>query len=83
MRFSYNARGSLTETENHLIAAKDLGYLPLGLYQQARSMGCELQRLINGYIDYLKRHKPGKDEPGHNIIVPEPRIRDQEPYPDS
>jgi four helix bundle protein len=69
VRFCYNARGSLSETENHLIAAKDLGYIPVPLYQQGRDMAAETQRLLNGFIEYLKREKPGKDEPGIDINV--------------
>lgn len=69
VRFCYNARGSLSETENHLIVAKDLGHITAQLYQQGRDMAGETQRLLNGYIEYLKREKPGKDEPGHDINV--------------
>ncbi len=68
-RFCYNSRGSLSETENHLIAARDLEYIPVDLYQRGREMSGEVQRLLNGYIDYLKREKPGKDEPGHDITA--------------
>jgi hypothetical protein len=32
-------------------------------------LACEAQRLLNGYIDYLKREKPGKDDPGIDINV--------------
>jgi four helix bundle protein len=69
VRFCYNARGSLSETENHLIDAKDLGYISQQLYQQGRDMAGETHRLLNGYIDYLKREKPGKDEPGLDINI--------------
>lgn len=69
VRFCYNARGSLNETENHLIAAKDLEYIPTQVYQQGRELATEVQRLLNGYIHYLKRQKPGKEEPGHDINV--------------
>ena len=69
VRFCYNARGSLTETENHLVDAKDLGYVTLQSYQQGRDLAGETQRLLNGYISYLKREKPGNDEPGHDINI--------------
>ena len=69
MRFCYNARGSLSETEHHLIDAKDLNYISHELYRRGRECAAETQRLLNGYIDYLKREKPGKDEPGHEINV--------------
>ena len=69
VRFCYNARGSLSETEHHLIDAKDLNYISHELYRRGRECAAETQRLLNGYIDYLKREKPGKDEPGHEINV--------------
>ena len=74
VRFCYNARGSLAETENHLIAARDLKHITPNVYRQARDMADETYRLLNGYIDYLKRERPGKDEPGHDIIVDTPSI---------
>ncbi len=69
VRFCYNARGSLTETENHLIDARHLEYILPQIYQKGRDLASEAQRLLNGYIDYLKREKPGKDEPGIDISV--------------
>ncbi len=69
MRFCYNARGSLSETENHLCAAHELGYISEETYRQGRDLSSEVQRLLNGYIDYLKREQPGKHEPGHDINV--------------
>ena len=69
VRFCYNARGSLSETEHHLIDAKDLNYISPALYQRGRECAAETHRLLNGYIDYLKREKPGKDEPGYDINV--------------
>ena len=67
VRFCYNARGSLAETDNHLIAARHLEYVCPHIYQKGRDLAGEAQRLLNGYIDYLKREKPGKDEPGIDI----------------
>jgi four helix bundle protein len=67
IRFMYIARGSLSETEKHLIDAKDLAYISESTYLQGRELAGEVHRLMNGYIDYLKRQQPGKDEPGHEI----------------
>lgn len=67
VRFCYNARGSLTE--NHLIDARDLDYISNELCKQGRDLVSDSQRLLNGYIDYLKREKPGKDEPGYDVNV--------------
>jgi len=74
VRFCYNARGSLSETENHLRAARELGYISEQTYRQGRDLASETQRLLNGYIDYLKRETPGKNEPGHDINVDHPRL---------
>ena len=69
VRFCYNARGSLSETENHLRVAHELGYISEQIYRQARELASEAQRLLNGYIDYLKREQPGNNEPGYDINV--------------
>ncbi len=86
LRFCYNARGSLTETENHLIDARHLEYISPQIYQRGRDLAGEAQRLLNGYIDYLKREKPGKDEPGLDINVDRALIHPDDEtssYPDS
>ncbi len=72
IRFCYNARGSLSETENHLRVARELDYISEQLYRNARDLASEIQRLLNGYIDYLKREQPGKNEPGLEINVDYP-----------
>ncbi len=56
VRFCYNARGSLDETLNHLLASRDLEYCPI---------------LLNGYIVWLKAKKIGQNEPGSKLIVHE------------
>jgi four helix bundle protein len=71
VRFCYQARGSLFETINHLIDTRDLEYIPLELYNQARSMADEVSRVLNGYIAYLKRSKQGENEPGAYLRVRE------------
>lgn len=77
VRFCYNARGSLCETENHLIDAKDLEYIPVPVYQHGRDLATEVHRLLNGYINYLKRQQPGKHEPGCDVHVETAQARDQ------
>ncbi len=74
MRFCYNARGSLSETENHLRVARELGYISEQIYRQARDRAGEAQRLLNGYIHYLRREIPGKNEPGHDVNVDHPLL---------
>jgi four helix bundle protein len=76
VRFCYYARGSLEETLSHIVLAHEVGYLPDALYQSVESDGENLNRLINGYIGYLKRNKQGASEPGANHVIRE----DSEPY---
>jgi four helix bundle protein len=71
VRFCYNARGSLDETLSHLIAARDLGYCPVSLYQDLRSQIEEIRRLLNGYITWLKTKKIGENEPGSKLAIHE------------
>lgn len=83
VRFCYNARGSLVETINHLIAARDLNYIPLDTYQKVRNLADEVYRLIHGYIAYLKKSKQCAEEPGVNLVARESfveyEIRPSEP----
>ena len=69
VRFCYIARGSLEESLSHLVHSQKVGYLPEPLYKSLVSDGEELNRLINGYIAYLKKSKHGANEPGANYIV--------------
>jgi four helix bundle protein len=71
VRFCYNARGSLDETLNHLIAARDLGYCPPALYEDLRGQAEEIRRLLNGYISWLKGRKVGENEPGASLTISE------------
>lgn len=71
VRFCYNARGSLDETLNHLISARDLGYCPVPLYQDLRDQVEEIRRLLNGYISWLKTKKVGERELGANVTIHE------------
>jgi len=61
IRFSYIARGSLEETYSHLILAKDLEYISSDKILICIDMYKETARLLNGYIEYLKRSKKGKN----------------------
>jgi four helix bundle protein len=78
VRFCYNARGSLLETIDHLVAARDLGYIDQSLYAEARNLADSNYRLLNGYIAYLKKRKFGADEPGSAISLPEPHDRNSD-----
>lgn len=69
VRFCYIARGSLEETLSHIVYAQKVGYLPETLYQSLALNGENLNRLINGYIGFLKKSKQGANEPGANYAV--------------
>ena len=68
LRFHYAARGSLNETINHLISARDLGYIDDALFRELYDLGRETERTLNGYIGYLRRQKAGSDTYGHKHI---------------
>jgi four helix bundle protein len=76
VRFCYTARGSLEETLSHISLAYDLAYLPEKLYRSLETDGENLNRLLNGYIAYLKRTKIGANEPGQGLTIHE----SAEPY---
>ena len=71
VRFCHIARGSMEETISHLSLAHQLGFLPDDLFKRLTHESDELNRLINGYIAYLKRSKQGADEPGSNLTLAE------------
>jgi len=76
VRFCYNARGSLEETLSHLIFAFEADFIPETLYKELEAEGEEIEKMLNGYISYLKKSKQGADEPGANYAVRE----ETEPY---
>ena len=71
IRFCYIARGSLDETLSHLIFAFEARYIPSSIFQQFELEGDEIDKMLNGYIAYLKRSKQGANEPGANSVVHE------------
>jgi four helix bundle protein len=71
VRFCYIARGSLEETLSHIVYAQKVGYVPEGLYKSFALDGENLNRLINGYIGFLKKSKQGANEPGASYALRE------------
>ena len=55
LRFCVIARGSLSETLNHLIDAYDAELISEDILQNFRIKINEVERLLNGYISYLDR----------------------------
>jgi len=71
VRFCYNARGSLEETLSHLIFCLEAGFIPEPLYKELEGEGEEIEKMLNGYIAFLKKSKQGENEPGANHKVRE------------
>lgn len=57
IRYCINARGSLTESLNHLITAFDCKYISQDQLQNFKEKYNNLLKLINGYIPFLKKQK--------------------------
>ncbi|HEY6503267.1 MAG TPA: four helix bundle protein [Chitinophagaceae bacterium] len=55
LRFSIIARGSLSETLNHLIDALDEKYINEEQLNYYRNKITEVEKLLNGYINYLEK----------------------------
>jgi four helix bundle protein len=62
IHYCIQARGSLTETINHLIDALDEGYISTEILLTLKQKGKEIERLLNGYLVFLrkKRDDPNK-----------------------
>jgi four helix bundle protein len=71
VRFCYNARGSLQETLSHLIFSFEMEFIPAVLYNELEVEGEEIEKMLNGYIGFLKKSKQGANEPGVNYAVRE------------
>ena len=84
VRFCYNARGSLEETLSHLVFAFETGFISEELYKELEREGEEIDKMLNGYIGYLKKSKKGTNEPGANFSTrKETESYDTEPVEDT
>ena len=54
LHFCIQASGSLSETVNHLIDAFDEKYISEGTLNYYKTKAKEIERLLNGYITYLR-----------------------------
>jgi four helix bundle protein len=59
IKFQLQARGSLAELVDDLNVCEDENYLPIDHVMALRDRAKEVQRLINGYIRYLRDRKAG------------------------
>ena len=56
LHFCIQARGSLSETHNHLIEALDCKYISQEQFDHYKLMIDEVGRLLNGYITFLRKN---------------------------
>ena len=57
IQFCRQARGSLYETQDHLITAFDEGYISEQTLNEFDSKSTDALKVLNGYIGYLKKAK--------------------------
>ena len=57
VRFCIIARGSLSETLDHLIVALDEGYITVDTLKSFETEYDQCLKLLNGYIHFIKRKK--------------------------
>ena len=56
IQFYSMSKGSLTELQNQLIIAKDIGYISLEIYSSAMDQTTIIHKIINGLIKSSKSH---------------------------
>jgi four helix bundle protein len=57
IHYCVQARGSLTETINHLIDAFDEEYISDEILISLKQKGNEVERLLNGYLIFLRKKR--------------------------
>jgi four helix bundle protein len=55
LRFCIIARGSLSETLNHLIDAHDENYITETVLNEYKAKISEVEKLLNGYIHFIEK----------------------------
>ncbi|MDZ4807609.1 MAG: four helix bundle protein [Bacteroidota bacterium] len=68
IHYCVQARGSLTETINHLIDALDEGYISKEKLNQFRLKGKEIERLLNGYLIFLRKKRDEQKKKGNSDL---------------
>ena len=56
LHFCVQARGSLSETHNHLIDAADCKYISQERFNHFKALIDQVGRLLNGYITFLRKN---------------------------
>lgn len=62
LHFCIQARGSLSETINHLIDAFDEAYITEERLNYFKEKGKEIERMLNGYIKYLRNQRDSEKQ---------------------
>jgi len=57
IQFCRTSRASLNEVLDHLYTALDEGYIKKEEFDRIYQQGRELEKAINGYVDFLKKQK--------------------------
>ena len=60
LHYCVQARGSLAETINHLIDALDEVYINVEKLNYYKLRGKEIEKLLNGYMNYLRKLRDKK-----------------------
>ena len=60
IHFFIQARGSVSESMSHLIDARDDNYISESILQDYRIKLKEIERMLNGYLNYLRSKKDSK-----------------------
>lgn len=81
LRFYSIARGSLTESINHLITAKTLGYIEQDFFEQLYDLARNTERALNGLMNYVRKQRQGSQQYGDTVIKEKPEYYnfDEEP----
>jgi len=66
-KFCSNARGSCWEVLDHLITGSDEGFISSEMLDRGRSLVDQAVKLLNGYLNYLKRASAVKSVPDRPI----------------
>ena len=75
IKFQLQSRGSLAELLDDLNVCQDEDYLPITEIVELKERAKEVQRLINGYIRFLRERKAGA-----SLVVRESTVEDEPLY---
>ena len=75
IKFQLQSRGSLAELLDNLNICQDEDYVPITEIVELKERAKEVQRLINGYIRFLRERKAGA-----SLVVRESTVEDEPLY---